>query len=153
GKDELPGKINYLIGNNPGNWHINIPAYRRVHYKEIYAGVDLIYYGNRTELEYDFVVRPGGNVEAVKFQLEGASQIRLDEGGNLRLATIQGQVQLRKPVIYQLTDQGARRELKGGYVLRGKEIGFKVQSFNKSKPLIIDPVLSYSTLLGAGGDE
>jgi len=153
GENELPGKINYLIGNDPGNWHVNIPTYRKVHYKQIYAGVDLIYYGNRTELEYDFVVSPGGSVKTVKFQLEGADQIAQDDAGNLHLGTKQGQLQLRKPTIYQLTDEGGRREVKGGYVLRGNEIGFKVQSFDHRKALIIDPVLSYSTLLGAGGNE
>jgi Calx-beta domain-containing protein/beta-propeller repeat-containing protein/carboxypeptidase family protein len=153
GEDELPGKINYFTGNDPGNWRVNIPTYRKVHYKQIYPGVDLIYYGNRTELEYDFVVSPGGSVKTVKFQLEGADQVSQDDAGNLRLETKEGQLQLRKPSIYQLTDEGGRREVKGGYVLRGAEIGFKVQSFDHRKPLIIDPVLSYSTLLGSGGNE
>jgi hypothetical protein len=69
GQDELPGKINYLVGDDQNKWHTNIPTYRKVHYAEIYPKVDLVYYGNRTELEYDFVVAPGGNPQAIKFRV------------------------------------------------------------------------------------
>ncbi len=153
GRDELPGKVNYLIGDNQDKWRTNIPTYLKVHYTEIYRGIDLVYYGNRTELEYDFVVAPGASLRAIKFQFEGAERISLDDAGNLHLAVEQDEVTLRKPVIYQLSDQGDRREVKGAYVLKGREVGFKVKAFDRRKPLIIDPVLSYSTLLGGGGHE
>ena len=153
GRDELPGKVNYFIGDDRNKWHANIPTFLKVHYQEIYPGVDVVYYGNRTELEYDFVVAPGGNLRAIKFQVEGAERITLDSAGDLQLVVKQSQVTLRKPVIYQLTEQGDRREVKGAYLLKGKEVGFKVQAFDRSKPLIIDPVLSYSTLLGGNGNE
>lgn len=153
GQDELPGKINYLVGDDQNKWHTNIPIYRKVHYAEIYPKVDLVYYGNRTELEYDFIVAPGGNLQAIKFHLEGTDRITLDHAGNLLFNVREREVRLRKPVIYQLTDKGDRREVKGDYVLKGSEIGFKVTSFDSSKPLIIDPVLSYSTLLGSGSNE
>ena len=153
GRDELPGKVNYLIGDDQDKWHTNIPTYLKVNYTNIYPGVDLVYYGNRTELEYDFEVAPGGNLQAIKFQLEGADRIKLAATGDLELTVGQREVKLRKPVIYQLTDEGDRREVEGSYLVKGKEVGFKVKSFDSRKPLIIDPVLSYSTLLGAGGNE
>jgi hypothetical protein len=153
GREELPGKINYLIGNDQDHWHTNIPTYLKVHYTAVYPGVDLVYYGNRTELEYDFIVAVGGNLKAIKFQLDGADRITLDRDGNLLLTVKQSEVKLRKPLIYQLSDEGDRREVKGEYVLQGRQVGFKVKSFDRSKPLIIDPVLSYSTLLGSGGNE
>jgi len=153
GEDQLPGRINYLVGNDPHKWHVNVPTYRKVYYKEIYPKVDLVYYGNRTELEYDFVVAPGGNLQAIRFQFEGTDRMRLDDAGDLHLTVEQSDITLRKPVVYQLTDKGDRREVKGEYVIKDKEVRFKTANFDTRKPLIIDPVLSYSTLLGGGGND
>ncbi|MEA2204292.1 MAG: hypothetical protein QOE77_1068 [Blastocatellia bacterium] len=153
GQDQLTGKINYLIGADQEQWHTNIPTYGKVRYEAIYPGVDLVYYGNRTELEYDFVVKPEGDLQAIRFQFEGADKIGVDASGDLKLTIEKSEVKLRKPIIYQLTDTGERHEVKGTYLLKGKQVGFKVGSFDSSKPLVIDPVLSYSTLLGAGSDE
>ena len=153
GEDQLPGKINYLVGDDPDKWRVNIPTYRKVHYTEIYPKVDLVYYGNQSELEYDFVVAPGGDVQAIRFQIEGSGRMTLDSAGDLHLAVEQSEVALRKPVIYQLTDEDDRREVKGEYVIRGNEVRFETGPFDRCKPLIIDPVLSYSTLLGGGSNE
>src|SRR5438105_578713 len=98
GEEPLPGKINYLTGNDPQKWHVNIPTYRKVYYTEVYPKVDLVYYGNRTELEYDFVVAPGGDVQAIRFQVEETDRVTLDEAGNLHLAINDSKVTLRKPV-------------------------------------------------------
>jgi hypothetical protein len=102
GRAELPGKINYLVGNDQGKWRTNIPTYLKVHYTAVYPGVDLVYYGNRTEFEYDFIVAPGGNPQAIKFEIEGADRVVLDAAGNLNLAVKQSEVKLHKPLIYQL---------------------------------------------------
>lgn len=153
GQDQLPGKVNYLVGNDLQKWRVNIPTYRKVCYSEIYPKVDLVYYGNRNELEYDFVVAPGGNVRAIRFQVDGIDRMILDDAGDLRLAVKQSEVTLRKPVIYQLTDKDDRREVKGEYVIKGKEVCFKTGAFDAHKALIIDPVLSYSTLVGGGSNE
>ncbi|HEU4479605.1 MAG TPA: SBBP repeat-containing protein, partial [Pyrinomonadaceae bacterium] len=153
GHDELPGKVNYFIGNDPQKWQRNIPTYRKVYYKDVYPGIDVVYYGNQRELEYDFIVAPGANPKAIKFTVEGADQIRLDGTGNLLLNLKHGEVRLHKPLIYQLTEQGSRREVKGDYVIKGREIRFKVQAFDSGKPLVIDPVLSYSTFLGGADSE
>jgi photosystem II stability/assembly factor-like uncharacterized protein len=154
GQDELPGKVNYLVGNDPENWRRNVPTYRRVHYKNVYPGIDLVYYGNsQRELEYDLVVSAGANPKSIKFNVAGAEGMRLDKTGDLLLTLKHGELSLKQPVIYQLTEAGERREIKGSYVIEGNEIRFKVQGFDGNKPLVIDPVLSYSTYLGAGSNE
>jgi hypothetical protein len=153
GQDELPGKVNYFIGNDPEKWLRNVPTYRKVYYKNVYPGIDVVYYGNQRELEYDFVVAPGANPKAIKFTVEGADKIRLDKTGNLLLNLKHGEVRLHKPLIYQLTEHGSRREVKGDYAIKGTEIRFRVQRFDSGKPLVIDPVLSYSTYLGGSDSE
>lgn len=153
GRDELPGKVNYFTGNDPEKWRRNIPTFLKVYYKDVYPGIDIVYYGNQRELEYDFIVAPGANPKVIKFQIDGADRITLDKTGNLLLALQHGEVQLNKPFIYQLSENGARNEVKGAYSISGKEISFKVRGFDTRKPLVIDPVLSYSTFLGSGGNE
>ena len=113
----------------------------------------MVYYGNQRELEYDFVVAAGANPKLIRFTVEGADQIRLDKAGRLLLNLKHGEVSLNKPVIYQLNENGDRHEVKGAYVIKGNEVRFKLERFDSSKPLIIDPVLSYSTLLGSGNND
>ena len=153
GQDELPGKVNYFIGNNPEKWFRNVPTYRKAYYTDVYPGIDMVYYGNQRQLEYDFVVGPGANPKLIRFRVEGADRIRLDKAGSLVLTLPQGEVQLRKPLIYQLDEQGGRREVKGAYVINGSEIRFAVQDFDSAKPLVIDPVISYATFLGGGAND
>src|SRR5215213_1796708 len=153
GNEELPGKVNYFIGNDRNQWRRNISTYRKVRYTDVYPGIDIVYYGNQRELEYDFVVAPGANPKLIKFKVEGAERLRLDQQGNLLLALKHGEVRLNKPFIYQLNDDGSRREVKGSYVIRGNEISLKVRGAESRKPLVIDPVLSYSTFLGGNGDD
>ena len=153
GQDELPGKINYLTGNDPEKWQRNIPTYRKVYYKDVYPGIDLVYYGNQRQLEYDFVIAPGANPKVIKFRVEGAERLRVDQSGSLLLVLNDGEVQLNKPFIYQLAENGSRSEIKGAYAIKGNEVSFKVWGVDARKSLVIDPVLSYSTFLGSNGDE
>ncbi|HEU4872435.1 MAG TPA: SBBP repeat-containing protein [Pyrinomonadaceae bacterium] len=153
GQEELPGKVNYFIGNDQSKWRRNIPTYRRVYLKDVYPGIDMVYYGKQRQLEYDLVVAPGANPKLIRFTVEGADQIRIDKTGRLLLGLKHGEVSLNKPVIYQLDENGNRREVKGAYLLKGNEVRFKVERFDSSKPLIIDPVLIYSTLLGSLGSD
>jgi photosystem II stability/assembly factor-like uncharacterized protein len=153
GREELRGKVNYFTGNQPDKWLVNVPTYRKVIYRDIYPGIDLVYYGNQRELEYDFIVQPGADPATIRFRVEGADAISVDAKGDLRLRLKDGEVLLRKPFIYQLTDQGSRDEIPGQYEIKGKEIGIKVRKYDSTKTLIVDPILSYSTLLGAGGNE
>ena len=153
GQDELPGKVNYFIGNDPVKWRRNVPTYQKAYFKDVYPGIDVVYYGRQREIEYDFIVAAGANPNLIRFSVDGADQLRLDKTGNLLLGLKHGEVSLHKPVIYQLDENGSRRNVKGTYVISGNEVRFKLQRFDSSKPLVIDPVLSYSTLLGSSSND
>jgi Beta-propeller repeat len=148
GVDELPGKSNYFIGNDPKKWRSNVPAYEKVRYEGIYPGVDLLYYGNQRQLEYDFVVAPGADPRRIQFDVRGAEHLSQDERGDLVLQAGTGEVRWHKPVVYQEED-GKRHQIDGRYVIRdGPRVGFDVAGYNTNKPLIVDPALVYSTYLG-----
>ena len=147
GQDQLPGKSNYFIGNDPKKWHTDVPQYAKVRYANVYPGVDLVYYGNQRELEYDFVVQPGADPNLIRLRIEGAQNLRLKHG-NLVLTSAAGEVHLCRPLIYQETN-GRRHEISGTYVMKSKnEAGFRISDYDPTRALIIDPVLAYSTYLG-----
>ena len=153
GFQELPGKVNYFIGNDPQQWHTGVSTYEKVKYSDVYPGVDLIYYGNQKELEYDFVIAPGANPAAIALDFEGSNQLEVNAKGDLVVHTDGGEILHRKPVIYQETN-GIRQDLSGSYVIRdGHRIGFQVSDYDVTKPLIIDPVVVYSTYLGTNLDD
>jgi hypothetical protein len=152
GQDELPGKSNYFLGNDPQKWHIDIPQYAKVRYENVYPGVDLVYYGNQRELEYDFVVQPSADPNVIRLGIDGAQDVRLDQG-DLVLTSAAGDVHLCRPRIFQETS-GIKHDIGGGYVLKNKnEAGFRIASYDPSLSLVIDPVLAYSTYLGGSGDD
>ena len=154
GVDELQGNINYIRGNDPAKWRTNIPTYAGVEYEEVYRGVNLIFYGNQRQLEYDFVVAPGVNPNIIKLRFYGSTaRASIDVNGDLILRAGQTEVRQRKPVIYQ-DRNGVRKVVAGGYVINGRnEISFKVGDYDASLPLVIDPVLVFSTYLGGSGDD
>jgi hypothetical protein len=153
GLEELPGKANYFIGKDPSKWRTNMPTYAKVHYREVYPGIDLVYYGNQRQLEYDFVVAPGADPKKIVLGFKGADKLEIDAQGDLVLHTAGSTLRQKKPLIYQDID-GARRDIAGGYVLKpGSRVGFKVAEYDASRPLVIDPVLSYSTYLGGSDGE
>jgi hypothetical protein len=153
GLEELTGKVNYFIGKDPTKWRTNVPTYAKVHYRSVYPGIDLIYYGNQRQLEYDFVVTPGANPKIIVLGFQGADGLEIDAQGDLVLHIAGGTIRQRKPFIYQEID-GARRQIDGAYVLKGaNQVGFQVAAYDAGRPLVIDPVLFYSTYLGGSGDE
>ncbi|HEV8644748.1 MAG TPA: SBBP repeat-containing protein [Burkholderiales bacterium] len=154
GLDELSGKANYFIGNDPAKWRTNVSTYAKVHYREVYPGIDLVYYGNQRQLEYDFIVAPGADPGYIVLSFQGADRLEVKAEGELVLHLAGRAVRQKKPVIHQEID-GVRREIAGGYVLQGaNQVGFEVAAYDRSRPLIIDPVvLSYSTYLGGSDRE
>jgi hypothetical protein len=150
GLDPLPGITNYFIGNDPSKWHTNIVSFSKVRYNEIYPGIDAVYYGNERNLEYDFVVSPGSDPAAIRLTIEGADRLSVNEAGELVLELPGGEMRQQAPVIYQEGASG-RERVGGGYVLRGDEVSFAVAGYDPSRPLVIDPVLVYSTYLGGSG--
>ncbi len=153
GMEELLGKSNYFIGNDPEKWHTDVPNYVKVHYEDVYPGIDLVYYGNQRQLEYDLVVHPGADPKAITLSFQGADKLEVNAGGDLVLHTKGGEIRQHKPLVYQQAN-GGKQTVTGNYVLKGEaEIGFQVAAYDTSKPLIIDPVLSYSTYLGGISDD
>ena len=144
----LPSKSNYFVGNDPTKWRTNVPMYAKVSYKDVYPGVDLVYYGNQGQLEYDFVVAPGADPTKIRFSIYGAKKLETDAYGDLILDLARAEVRLLKPTVYQRV-AGGRKEIAGRYVLRGRRVaGFEVAGYDRNEPLIIDPVLTYSAYLG-----
>ena len=153
GLQQLPGKSNYLTSKDSSKWHTNIAQYAKVQYQAVYPGIDLVYYGNQGRLEYDFNVAPGAKPENIKFRVAGAERLSVDKQGNLLLHTQNGVLRQHQPKIYQEINK-EKKAIAGSYVLLGKqEVGFKVAAYDRTQPLTIDPVLSYSTYLGGSGSE
>src|SRR5947208_3521093 len=200
GQDELPGKANYFIGSDRKKWRTDVPTYGKVKYEGVYPGIDLVYYGNHRQLEYDFVVAPGADPKAIALAVgeslygppetpehdaavrehHKGAPLRIDANGDLVVQAEGGEVRFHKPVMYQeqpsvvsgqlsVAQTGLRRAtdheqrttdtprsttqnrrfLDGRYALTAdNRITFDVPGYDRSKPLVIDPVLVYSTYLG-----
>jgi hypothetical protein len=154
GQQELPGKSNYFLGNDPSRWVTNVPHYGRVTYQDIYPGIDLVYYGSQQrQLEYDWVVAPGADPGAIRLAYQGAEGLRLDAAGNLLVATGSGEVTQQAPLIYQEV-RGVRQSITGHFVLQGAgQVGLRLDGYDGTRPLVIDPVVSYATYLGGSGSD
>jgi hypothetical protein len=158
--DELPGKTNYLIGSDPKKWRTDVPNYAKVECRSVYPGIDLVYYGNQRELEYDFVVAPGAAPDAIQLDFQtdhGQSTprnpLRIAENGDLVAPIEGGEVRVHKPVAYQLDAAKQKRYIAAGYALRPSGVLFALGAYDRTRPLVIDPVLGYSTYLGGANDE
>jgi hypothetical protein len=169
GVDELPGKTNYFIGNDPKKWRTNVPTYAKARYRNVYPGIDLVYYGNAAgQLEYDFVVAPGADPKVIELDVWAGvpargrlqrSLLRLEANGDLAVKTSGGEIRFHRPVVYQEQESRrgtgtaypslANRHLLGGhYVLTAtNQIQFEIGTYDRSKPLVIDPAIAYSTYL------
>ncbi len=153
GAEELPGKANYFIGNDPSKWRTNVPTYAKVRYKDVYPGIDLVYYGHQGQLEYDFAVAPGTDPRSIRLAFAGRGKASIDKNGDLLLPAASGEVRFQKPVVYQTAD-GVREPVEGSYVMAtAKSVGFCLGTYDHSQPLVIDPVLSYSTYLGGSNND
>ena len=144
--DIQPGKSNYFLGNDPAKWRTNVENYSQVRYKSLYPGVDLLFYGNQRMLEHDFIVQPGADYRAIALDISGSRKIRKNADGSVIIEVLSGSgtVRFSSPRIYQVRD-GQEIDVSGGYRLKKNELAFNVGSYDKKLPLIIDPVLSYST--------
>jgi len=151
GSGELPGKVNYLLGNDPAQWRSGVAMFAQVRVEEIFPGVTLVYYGNQQRLEYDFVVAPQADPRPIAIQFAGADQIRVDEQGDLVFKLGREEIRQPKPCLYQV-GAGVRKEISGGYRLKNpRTVVFEVGDYDHSLPLVIDPVLSFSTFFGRAG--
>jgi hypothetical protein len=143
----LQGRVNYLRGSDPAAFERNIPTYARVRYASLYPGTDLVFYGNGSRLEHDFVLAPGADPRAIALRFRGMRQVQLTPSGDLLIQTAQGLVEFHRPFAYQETSQG-KVEVSVAYRVRNDRATFDVGTYDRALPLIIDPVLDYSTFLG-----
>ena len=169
------GKVNYFIGNDPGKWRMNIPTYGAVLYKNAYPGIDVKFYGNNRQLEYDIIVKPGADPSRVRFRYSGAKDVHVTAGGDLAIELAGGRLAFKKPLIYQELD-GRRVLRQGKFAVRrdkremtvlnasdktgpaGAKLGaftcrFDIGAYDRKSPLVIDPVLIYSTYFGGSADN
>jgi cell division septation protein DedD len=151
GLDQSKTTSNYFAGANPTAWRTGVPNYARVRYAQVYPGIDMVYYGDARRLEYDFNVAPGSDPELIEMAFTGIQRFEIDPLGDLVLHTQQGDLRQGKPIAYQEVN-GVREEVPVSYVAKSERgIGFLLGAYDPGKPLIIDPVLVYSTYLGGSG--
>jgi len=151
-QDALPGKSNYFIGRNAANWRADVPHFGRVQYEQIYPGIDLAFYGNQDGLEYDLLVAPGADPARIALRISGAERITQSRDGDLTLQTAAGDVVQQKPMAYQVVN-GQRRPVGAQYRMDRGDVRFELEAYDSSLPLVIDPVLLYSTFLGGSAAE
>ncbi len=152
GNDAIACRTSYFLGNRKQNWRTGIPNYARVRYAGVYPGIDLVYYSAGRELEYDFVVGAGADPNRIRVRFEGVDHMSVSPEGDLMVET--GGVTLieHRPAVYQQLPGSARRQIPGKFTLLGKNVvGFEVASYDPSRTLTIDPVLTYGTMLGSSG--
>ncbi|MFY9822556.1 MAG: SBBP repeat-containing protein [Thermoanaerobaculia bacterium] len=153
GLDPQVTQSNYFLGNDPSRWHTGVSHYARVRYEDVYPGIDLVYRGNQRQLEYDFVIAAGADPGRIRLAFQGVDALKIGAQGELVVHTAQGDLVQQPPVLYQEAEE-KRQPVEGHYVLRtGHQVGFAVGRYDRSRPLIIDPVLTYSTFLGDSGDD
>lgn len=143
----LPGVVNYLRGRDSSRWITGIPTYGRVRYRGVYSGIDVVYYGSDGALENDFVVAPGADPRSIRMRIKGARHLRIDDRGDLVIATATGELRQHRPEIYQEIG-GVRRSIAGGYAVRGNSVHFQVAAYDRRQPLVIDPVLTWGSFIG-----
>jgi uncharacterized repeat protein (TIGR01451 family) len=154
GEEELPAKSNYFIGNDPWKWRTNVPQFAKVRMTDVYRGIDVVYYGNQQQLEYDLVIRPGADPRQIRLLFRGAERVEVDASGDLAVHANGEVLRHLRPVVYQQNANGSRHPVAARYRQRGaNEFGVDVASYDATRPLIIDPVLVYSTYLGGSGYE
>lgn len=156
GEKPLQSRVNYLTGSDPAQWRTNIATFAKARYNGVYPGTDLIFYGSQNSLEYDFALAPGADPSQIAWTVEGARRARLDANGDLVLSGPAGDIRQRAPRIYQEAGKN-QIAVPGGFTLRdvdgGSRVGFTVGSYDRSLPLVIDPVINYSTYLGGSRDD
>jgi hypothetical protein len=152
GLEPLPGKSHYFKGSDPGKWRTNVPTYGKVRYANVYPGIDLLYHGSQRQLEFDFVVAPGADPNAIRLRFEGADDLQIDPNGDLVVTVATGTLRQKQPSTYQDID-GRRTVVSSAYVIKGRsDVAVAVGHFDRRHPLTIDPIL-YSTYLGGSADD
>jgi len=152
-EDKLPGVANYLMGSTRAKWTANLPLFAKIRSRNVYPGIDLVYYGTQGQLEYDFVLAPHADASRIRLGFEGAAP-RIDDSGDLILPFGENNIRFHKPVIYQQV-KGRSHPVNGRFAVDAEqhEVRFEVGSYDHSRELVIDPVLVYSSYLGGSSQQ
>jgi hypothetical protein len=153
GGKQLPGRVNYLRGNDPTKWQTGLATYGEVVYRELWPGIDLVFHGTSGKLKYEFRLEPGARVSDIRLTYAGATRLALTEGGALTISTPLGVLTDEAPVSHQRVEGKWRRATSAYRLLGRRSVGFEVGAYDRRYLLVIDPGLSYSTFLGGGGHE
>ncbi len=153
GVEPLSGTVSYFRSSDPSRWQSGVPTFAKVKFPAVYPGIDLVYYGDQGQLEYDFVVAPKADPKAIRLHFAGARKLRLDASGNLTIRASNGRIVFHMPVVYQ-RENGVRRPVEGRFkLLADNSVGFTLGDYDHDRPLVIDPTLVYSTYLGGSTQE
>src|SRR2546426_70101 len=154
GADPLGSRTSYFLGARKENWRTGVANYARVRYRSVYPGIDLVYYGAGSQLEYDFTVHPGADPNRIRLQFQGMDRLSISPEGDLVLETDGARLIQKSPVVYQEQPGSARRAVRGKFKLLGRNLaGFEIETYDRSLALTIDPVLTYSSLIGSSGAD
>jgi len=146
--DPQGGKINYFIGNDPSQWHSNIPMFGRVSYRNLYPGVDLAFHGAGGQLEFDYLVSPDADAGAIALGFKGADRMSVNAAGDLVLTTAAGPLEIHRPVAYQ-EKNGVRQNVEARFEVTGRsEVAFALGRYDHNRELVIDPTVTFSTYFG-----
>lgn len=147
-------RTNYVFGPRKQDVHTGVPNYAAVKYESLYKGIDLVYYGKGNQLEYDFIVAPNGRASAIKMRIDGARSVSLSGDGELRIDTAAGELVHSRPLAYQEFD-GKRHTVDVRYRLSSGSnvVGFDVGAYDPAQPLVIDPLVVYSTMLWGSPED
>jgi hypothetical protein len=151
-EDALASHTNYLIGDDPRHWHTDIPNFTRIRYSRLYRGVDAVFYGKQRKLEYDLVLAPGASLRPLVLRFDGARSMALSRRGDLLIKTEMGTLVQHRPIAYQRGVRGLRRVIVGYELRQGNRVAFRIGDYDRTRELVIDPALSYSTYFGGAND-
>ena len=149
--DPMVTRVNYYTGG-PAHWATDVPCWSRIAYRDVYPGIDLLFYGQAGVMEYDALVAPGADPWRVRFRFDGGVQPQLDSSGDLHISMPEGSLIWHRPVAYQPI-AGKRVPVDARFVLRGAEVSFRLGKWDRAYELVIDPTLSFSTFLGSSGND
>lgn len=153
GVEEQRARANYFIGNDPCKWIRGVETYSGVLYSSVYRGIDLMFHSNERQLEYDFTVAPGADAKEIRLRFDGVDRVTLGQEGALLLRTSAGDLKHERPVAYQET-AGSRLPVSAAFKeMTDGTIGFQVGDYDHTLPLVIDPVLVYSTYVGGAASD
>lgn len=149
---ELPGKVNYFLGNDPARWRSRVPTFQRIRYRGVHPGVDVVFYGDGRQIEYDFELAPGADPALARVAFRHVDGLRVDAAGDLHVSAGGREVVQRRPRVYQQVD-GRRVDVGAAYVVEGHEVAVALGSYRRDARLVIDPVILYATRLGGADGE